>query len=78
LGIGADRQWDRFFDAYLAKVKDPLQTDASRDIVWRARTDKAVPYIAQLAAQQQVAINNSLGISGLLILIQVRPSQNIC
>ena len=60
LGIGADRQWDKFFAAYLAKVKDPLQTDASRDIVWRARTDKAVPYIASLASDKKTPLNNRL------------------
>ncbi|MGZ8559165.1 MAG: PVC-type heme-binding CxxCH protein, partial [Chitinophagaceae bacterium] len=35
LGIGADKQWDKFFAAYLTKTKDPLQSAASRDIVWR-------------------------------------------
>ena len=60
LGIGADQQWDKFFTAYLAKVKDPLQTAASRDIVWRARTDKAVPYIAALASDNKTALNSRL------------------
>ena len=60
LGIGADNQWDRFFTAYLSKIKDPLQNDASRDIVWRARTDLAVPYIAQLAGQQNVDLKQRL------------------
>ncbi len=54
LGIGADRQWDRFFAAYLKAVNDPLQNAGSRDIVWRARTDEAVPFIAALASDQQV------------------------
>ncbi|MGN6618255.1 MAG: PVC-type heme-binding CxxCH protein, partial [Ilyomonas sp.] len=52
LGIGADGQWERFFEAYLAKVKDPLKNNASKDIVWRARTDEAIPYIVQLASDQ--------------------------
>lgn len=60
LGIGADKQWDNFFAAYLAKVKDPLQSAASRDIVWRARTDKSVPYIAALAAESKTPLNNRL------------------
>jgi putative membrane-bound dehydrogenase-like protein len=60
LGIGADRQWDAFFQAYLNTVKDPLQTAASRDIVWRARTDKAVPYLAQLASDEKVELKNRL------------------
>ena len=60
LGIGADGQWNNFFKAYAAKVKDPLQNKATRDIVWRARTDEAVPYIAQLASEQNTPINNRL------------------
>ena len=60
VGIGADKQWDKFFPAYVSKVKDPLQSAASRDIVWRARTDAAVPYLAKLAAQNDVAVNERL------------------
>jgi putative heme-binding domain-containing protein len=60
LGIGADKQWDNFFAAYVTKIKDPLQSEASRDIVWRARTDKAVPYIAALAADSKTALNSRL------------------
>jgi putative heme-binding domain-containing protein len=60
LGIGADKQWDNFFATYLTKVKDPLQSAASRDMVWRARTDKAVPYIAALAADSKTPLNNRL------------------
>lgn len=60
LGIGADRQWDDFFVAWLAKVKDPLQSPSTRDIVWRARTDKAVPYIAALAADNKIPLHERL------------------
>ena len=60
LGIGADKQWDPFFAAYLATIKDPLQNDASRDIVWRARTDKAVPYLALLAADSKINLKERL------------------
>ena len=49
LGIGAADQWDSFFDAWLQQIKDPLQTEAARDIIWRARTDKALPLLAKLA-----------------------------
>jgi putative membrane-bound dehydrogenase-like protein len=49
LGIGADAQWDSFFAAYTALVKDPLSTAGGRDVVWRARTDAAVPYLSSLA-----------------------------
>ncbi|HRH59106.1 MAG TPA: c-type cytochrome [Chitinophagaceae bacterium] len=60
LGIAADKQWDNFFAAYVAAVKDPLQSDASKNIVWRARTDKAVPYLAKLAADNSSPLSNRL------------------
>ncbi len=60
LGIGADEQWNTFFSAYVSKVKDPLQDSASRDIVWRSRTSAAAPYIARLANDKQLALNNRL------------------
>ena len=60
LGIGADRQWNQFFKAYLLLVKDPLKDAAGKDIVWRARTDEAVPYLAKLASDEQVALKDRL------------------
>ena len=60
LGIGADKQWDKFFAAYQAKVKDPLASEAGRDIVWRGRTEKTIPYIAALASDNSTPINNRL------------------
>ena len=60
LGIGADRQWDAFFNAYLQKVKDPIQTAAGRDIVWRARTQQASSYLAVLAMDENITIKNRM------------------
>lgn len=60
LGIGADRQWDSFFDAYLLKNKNPLLNPAGRDIIWRARTEKALPYLAELASDKQTNLNSRL------------------
>ena len=60
LGIGADGQWDSFFAAYLAANGDPLASEAGRDIVWRARTDAAVPLLAQLAMDSTVALDSRL------------------
>ena len=37
LGIGADRQWDKFLDAWLAEVGNQWNSPAGRDIVWRSR-----------------------------------------
>ena len=50
LGIGADGQWDRFFAAYKNNYPQSLQSGAFRDVVWRARTDSAVTFLASLAA----------------------------
>ncbi|MEJ7912883.1 MAG: PVC-type heme-binding CxxCH protein [Chitinophagaceae bacterium] len=60
LGIGADAQWDSFFNAYETAIKDPSQNAGYKDIVWRARTDKAVPYLAQFASQQDVGLKERL------------------
>ena len=60
LGIGADGQWGSYFQAYLDKVKDPLQNGSGKDIVWRARADAAVPYLARLASDDDVAIGQRL------------------
>ncbi|MEO8564255.1 MAG: PVC-type heme-binding CxxCH protein [bacterium] len=49
LGIAADRQWDRSFGAWLDKVGDGWNTPAGRDIVWRARSPRALPLLAKLA-----------------------------
>ncbi|HEU0039063.1 MAG TPA: PVC-type heme-binding CxxCH protein, partial [Verrucomicrobiae bacterium] len=40
LGIGADKQWDAFFGAWLARTGDAWNTPAGRDIVWRSRSQK--------------------------------------
>lgn len=60
LGIGADRQWGNFFAAYLKIVPDPLLTAGGRDIVWRARTTTALPYLAKLAMDATVPLKSRL------------------
>ena len=60
LGIGADRQWDKFFPAYVSKMNDSLQSTPAKDIAWRARGDKAVPYIARLAADETIELKDRL------------------
>jgi len=45
---------------YLEKVKDPLQLEAARDIIWRARTPVAIPYLAKLAGDESVPLSNRL------------------
>ena len=60
LGIGADRQWDSYFTAYLNNVKNPTQTDGGRDIIWRARTNITLPFLAQLASNSNVPMKSRL------------------
>lgn len=60
LGIAADRQWDRFFGAWLDKTPDPLATAAARDIVWRSRSPRALPLLERLASDNAVPANDRL------------------
>jgi len=48
LGIGADKQEDKFFSAWLTQVGDKWNTPAGREIVWRSRSTKAPPLLAKL------------------------------
>ncbi|MDZ4848458.1 MAG: PVC-type heme-binding CxxCH protein [Pirellulaceae bacterium] len=48
LGIGADKQWNGCFDAWLARVGDQWNSPAGRDIVWRSRAPKACAYLAKI------------------------------
>ncbi len=48
LGIGADKQENKFFDAWLAEVGDKWNTAGGRDIVWRSRASKAPALLAKL------------------------------
>jgi hypothetical protein len=49
LGIGADKNEDAFFSAWLAKVGESgWDTPAGRDIVWRSRSNKALPYLVKI------------------------------
>ncbi len=41
-------------------MKDPLLLMAGRDIVWRARTDEAIPFLTKLAGDDSVNINQRL------------------
>ena len=48
LGIGADRQWDAFLDAYLKTAPDAVKSVAGRDIIWRSRARKTSALLAQI------------------------------
>ena len=53
LGVSADRQWDRYFGAWLDRVGDGWNTPAGRDIVWRARSTRALPLLEKLATRSR-------------------------
>ncbi len=38
LGVGADQQWDKYFQAWLTQVGPNWNTPAGRDIIWRSRS----------------------------------------
>ena len=48
LGIGADRQWEHFFDAWLAEVGDQWNSPAGRDVVWRSRSPKTPALLVKI------------------------------
>jgi putative membrane-bound dehydrogenase-like protein len=48
LGIGADRQEDKYFDAWLAVASDHWDTPAGRDIIWRSRAAKSATFLAAI------------------------------
>ena len=48
LGIGADKQDDAYFAAWLAAVGDQWNTPAGRDIVWRLRSTKAPALLVKI------------------------------
>lgn len=48
LGIGADKQWDPYFAAWLKAVGDKWNTTAGRDIIWRSRAKAAPALLAKI------------------------------
>jgi hypothetical protein len=45
LGVSADRQWDRYFGAWLDRIGDDWLTPAGREFGWRARAARALPLL---------------------------------
>ena len=58
LGIGADKQENKFFDAWLTEVADNWNTPAGRDIVWRSRASKAPALLVKLITDPATAAPN--------------------
>ncbi len=48
LGIGSDLSAGSRFQAWMTKVGDDWKKGPNKDIVWRTRSEKALPYLAEL------------------------------
>jgi len=48
LGIGMDKQENKFFEAWLAQVGDHWNTPAGRDLIWRSRAAKAPALLVKI------------------------------
>lgn len=55
LGIGADRQWDTFLDAWLTAVGEHWDTPAGRDVVWRSRAKKTPAMLVKIIADKNLS-----------------------
>src|SRR5207249_1012793 len=53
LGIGADKQEEKFFAAWLDEVKGNWNTPAGRDIVWRSRSTNSVPMLVKMITAKE-------------------------
>ena len=60
LGVAADRQWEGYFGTWLDRVGDNWNTPAGRDIVWRARSERALPLVEKLASDPQTPVADRL------------------
>ena len=60
LGIAADRQWDTIFATWFALVGDGWNTTPGRDVVWRARSPRALPLLERLASDASVNASERL------------------
>jgi putative membrane-bound dehydrogenase-like protein len=53
LGLGADRQDEAFFSAWLNSVTNQWNAPAGRGIIWRSRSPEACKFLADIIADQQ-------------------------
>ncbi|WP_229203173.1 PVC-type heme-binding CxxCH protein [Dyadobacter jejuensis] len=61
LSIGAIGQWERIFPAWLAKAgPKPEAVPGGGDLIWLARTRRAIPYLERLAADTSVSFKSRL------------------
>jgi putative membrane-bound dehydrogenase-like protein len=55
LGIGADKQWDAFLDAWLAQVGDKWNAPAGREIVWCSRAKKTPGLLVKIIGDKTLS-----------------------
>jgi putative membrane-bound dehydrogenase-like protein len=55
LGIAADQQEDKFFDAWLSSVGDKWNTPAGRDVVWRSRATKSPALLVKIISDKSTS-----------------------
>jgi putative membrane-bound dehydrogenase-like protein len=58
LGIGADRQWDKFLGAWLASVGEKWNTPAGRDIIWRSRARQTPALLVKIINDKRLSEND--------------------
>ena len=55
LGIGADRQWDTFLDAWLAGYAGQSDTPAGKSLIWRSRAKKTPALLAKIIKDKSLS-----------------------
>lgn len=60
LGIGAAGQWDSFLNAFLGENAEPVNTSGGRDVIWRSRTEAAIPILTRLAVDNRENLESRL------------------
>lgn len=60
LGIAADRQWDEFLLAWLDYIDQDWNNQAGRDIIWRSRSEHALPLLAEIISDHLTATEENL------------------
>lgn len=59
LGVAAEGRWEACFDEYVKLMQDASRP-ISQDIVWRARCERALPYIADTLSDPSTSRTNAL------------------
>ena len=58
LGIGADRQWDAYLDAWLAAAGDQCNSPAGRNIIWRSRSKKSPALLVKIIRDKSLTASD--------------------